>query len=73
MHKEKGKMTMPKYNTDKGASDKGESDTNRSEDEPQELRTKVTKRALKSENEKLCRSTRHKNPMIRYRYNEYIR
>ena len=43
-----------------------------SEKEPQELRTDEAKRALKSANEKLCRSTCHKNPTIQYGYNEYM-
>ena len=65
-------MKMLEYDTDKGALDQGESNTNRSEDGPQELRSDAAKRALKSANEKLRRSTRHKNPVIRYAYNEYM-
>ena len=65
-------MKMLEYGTDKGASDLGESDTNLSEKEPQELRTYVAKRALKSANEKLRRSTCQKNLVKRYGYNEYM-
>ena len=30
------------------------------------------KRAMKSANKKLCRSTWHENPIIWYKYNEYM-
>ena len=63
---------MSEYDTNRGALDPGESDTNRSKDKPQELRSGAAKRALKSANEKLRWSTRHKNLAIWYEYNEYM-
>ena len=63
-------MKMPEYDIERGASNQGEFDSSKSEKEPQELRSDAAKMALKSANEKLRRSTRQKNPVIRYGYNE---
>ena len=43
-----------------------------SDDEPSDLRTDSAKRAIKTANEKLCRSIRHKTHVIRHGYNEYM-
>ena len=50
MRKEKGKIKMLEYGTDKCTSDPGESDANQSKGEPQELRLDAAKRAIKSTN-----------------------
>ena len=61
---------MSEYGTEVGTSDRSESDEAITSDEaPQKLRTNSAKMALKSVNEKLRRSTRHK---IQYGYNEYM-
>ena len=72
MCKEKGKKKMSEYGIDKDESDLSESDFEKNEDGPSETKSVPAKRALKSANEKLRRSTRQKNPMIRYGYNEYM-
>ena len=61
-------MQMPEYDTKADTSDWSESHTARSEDGPPEMRTESAKRAMKSAKQKLCRSTRQKNPIVRYGY-----
>ena len=43
-----------------------------SESKPFELRYDSPKRAMKSANEKLRRSSRHRNPTVRYGNNKYM-
>ena len=64
------KKKMPEYDTITGTSDLSDSDGTMSKEEPPELRLESAKRALKSTNERLCRSSRQENPIIRYGYNE---
>ena len=65
-------MKMPEYGIDTGALDRSESKTARSEDRPLEKRSESAKRAIKSAEQKLCWFTRQKNPVARYRYNDYM-
>ena len=69
----KGKKKMLEYDNDEGTSDQSEFDGAMSSDEgTRELSSDLAKRAIKSTNERLRRSTRHKNPIIWYGYNEYM-
>ena len=43
-----------------------------SEEGPPKLRSELAERSLKKANERLCRSTHHKNPVIWYGYNAYM-
>ena len=72
--KEKGKMKMPEYGTDTGAFIAAGVTPKRfvrSEDGPPEERSASPKRAIKSAEQKLRRSTNQKNPVMRFKYNEY--
>ena len=61
-------MKMSGYGTE----DRSASDLTNNEDGPPEMRTELAKRAMKSGNQRLCRSNHKKNPVILYRYNEYM-
>ena len=62
---------MPKFGIETGM-DWSESDGIVTDGGPQELRTNLAKNALKTANKRLHRSTRGKNPVILYEYNEYM-
>ena len=67
----KGNTKMTKYHNKTSASEQSNSDiTMRNESGTFELRTDSAKRAMKSANEKLRWSAHHRNPIVRYRYNE---
>ena len=70
--KEKGKKKMPEYGTEKEESDRSISNTGENEDRPSKTKSESAKKALKSANEKLRRSTHQKHPVVRYGYNEYM-
>ena len=63
---------MPENNNLEGTSDRSEFDEAMRENGRLELRSESAKRALKTANERLRRSTHQKNPVIRYGYNEYM-
>ena len=52
--------------------DRRYSKTARSKEEPSEKKSESAKRAIRSANQKLIRSTRQKNPVVRYKYNDYM-
>ena len=70
--KKKGKKKMPEYDTDRGNSDRCESDSERSDDGHSREKYASAKKASTSANEQLRRSTHQKNPIVRFRYNEYM-
>ena len=60
---------MMEYGTDRDESDRRESDSEKSEEGP----SKANGKASTSANEQLRRSTRQKNPVVRFGYNEYVK
>ena len=58
--KEKGKKIILEYDSNKEKSEQSKSDS------------ESAKRALKSIEQKLCRSAHQKNPMMQFGYNEYL-
>jgi hypothetical protein len=69
-HCNKGKKKASQCVNEASASE--QSDSEHSDLGPPELQSIAAKRAMKSANEKLRRSSRHKNPVMRYGYNEYM-
>ena len=65
-------MKMSDYDTGRDRTERSESDSKKNKEEPSKMKFESAKRALRSANEKLCQSTRQKNPVVRYRYNEYM-
>ena len=65
-------MKMLEYGTYISLLDRSDSETVWSEDGPLERRSKSAKRAIKSVEQELRRSTRQKNPVMRFRHNEYM-
>ena len=72
MRKEKGKKKVSDYGTDRNESDRLESDSEKSDDGPSRAKSASAEKASTSANEQLCRSTRRKNPVVRFGYNEYM-
>ena len=70
--KQKGKKKIPQYDTDKEKSDWSKDNTGKNEEGQSETKSQSAKRALKSMNQNLRRSTHQKNPVIWYGYNEYM-
>jgi hypothetical protein len=70
--KEKGKKKTPEYDFGSAKSVRSESDVELVEKGPSRRRSKSTERVAKSGNHELRRSTRQKNPVKRYGYNEYM-
>ena len=70
--KEKGKKKMLKCGTDKDDSDQSDSNSEKNEDEPSEMKSESAKRAFRSTKLKLHQSTRQKNLVMQFRYNEYM-
>ena len=71
-HKEKGKMKMSEYGTKVCALDQSESETSWSKDGPREKGSDSAKRSIKNARQKLCQSTRQKNPVVWYGYKDYM-
>jgi hypothetical protein len=69
-HRNKGKKKASQCVNEASALE--QSDFEHSDLGPPELQSIAAKRAMKSANEKLRCSSRHKNPVMRYRYNEYM-
>ena len=69
---EKGKKKIPEYDIDIDESDQNESDSGKNEEGALETKSETTEGALKSTNKKLHRSTRQKDPVKKYGYNEYM-
>ena len=63
---------MPECGIEAGSSDQCESETTWSEDGPPKKMSESANRAVKSANQRLHRSTRHKNLVVRYGYNNYM-
>ena len=61
---------MPEYGIDTALSDRLNFKTVQSENGPPTWRSIFAKGAIKSAEQKLCRSTHQKNPMMRFGYNE---
>ena len=70
--KEKGKRKVSDYGTDRNESDRRESDSEGTGDGPSKPEPASTEKASTSANERLCRSTCQKNPVVRFGYNEYM-
>ena len=70
--KEKGKKKMLEYDTNRGELDRRESDSKKSNDGPLRVKSASAKKASTLANEKLRRSTRQKNLVVRFGYNEYM-
>ena len=60
------------YGTERDESDRRESDSEKSEKGPLKEKPALAKKALKLANEQLRRSTRQKNPVVRFGYKEYM-
>ena len=71
-HKEKGKKKVSDSGTDRNDSDRRESDSEGTGDGSSKVKSASTEKASKSANVKLRRSTRQKNPVDRFGYNEYM-
>ena len=63
---------MSDSSTDKNESDRCESDSEGTGDGSSKVKTASTEKASTSANERLRRSTRQKNPVVRFGYNEYM-
>ena len=63
---------MSDSSTDRNESDRRESDSEHGDDESSKEKSALAEKASTSTNEKLCRSTRKKNQVVRFRYNEYM-
>ena len=70
--KEKGKKKMPEYGMDRDESERPKSDSDKSDDGPSRVKSTSAKKDSTSANEHLRRSTRQKNPVVRFGYNEYM-
>ena len=65
-------MKMLEYGSEADTSDRSESDVAKNKEGPPKTRLKSAERAMKSANQKLHLSTRQKNLIIWYGYNEYM-
>ena len=63
---------MSDSGTDRNESDRRESDSERTGDGSSNVKSASTEKASTSANEKLGRSTRQKNPVVRFGYIEYM-
>ena len=70
--KEKGKQKVSDSGTDRNVSDRHESDSEGADDGSSKVKSVSTEKASTSANERLRRSTRQKNPVVRFGYNEYM-
>ena len=71
-HKEKGKKRVSDSGTERNESDRRESDSKENGDGTSNLKSVSTENTSTSANERLRRSTRQKNPAVRFGYNEYM-
>ena len=62
---------MSHTDTDKNESDRRESDSEGTRDESSKMKSASTEKASTTANERLRRSSRQKNPVVRFGYNEY--
>ena len=58
--------------TDRNASYRRMSDSEESGDEPSRAKSALAEKASTSANDRLCRSTRSKNPVVLFGYNKYM-
>jgi hypothetical protein len=72
MRKEKGKMKVSDANTLNDESRRSVSDSEMQGGETSGEKSAPVEKASTSRNERLCRSTRTRNPVIRFGYNEYM-
>ena len=72
MRKEKGKKKVSDSDTKRNESDRRESDSEASRDESSGEKSASAEKTSTSGNERLRRSTRPKNPVVRFGYNEYM-
>ena len=72
MRKEKGKRKMPEFETGNDEPDRCASDSDKEKGGSSATKTEPAKKGLKSGNGELRRSSRQKDPVIRYGYNEYM-
>ena len=70
--KDKGKKKVSDSGTDRNESDRRESDSEGTGDGSSKVKSTSTEKASSSANERLRRSTRQKNPVVRFGYNEYM-
>ena len=70
--KEKGKKKMPEFETGHDESDRCASDSGKQKGGSSTKKTETAKKGLKPGNGELRRSTRQKDPVMRYGYNEYM-
>ena len=70
--KEKGKNKVPDYDTDRKESYRRESDFEESDDGSSRAKSTSAEKASTSANEQLHQTTRQKNPVVRFGYNEYM-
>ena len=70
--KEKGKKKVSDADTKKNESDRRESDSEASHDESSGEKSAPAEKTSTSGNERLRRSARTKNPVVRFGYNEYM-
>ena len=72
MRKEKGKKKVSDYDTDRNESDRRESNSEESGDGSSRAKSASAKKASTSANEQLRRSSRQKNLVVWFGYNEYM-
>ena len=70
--KEKGKKKVSDYGTDRNESDRRESDSEDTGDGSSKAKSTSAEKASTSADERLRRSTRQKNPVVWFGYNEYM-
>ena len=63
---------MPEYGMNRDESDQSESDSEKSKEGPSKVKSASAKKACTSANDQLCRSTRQKNLVVWFGYNEYM-
>ena len=70
-HKEKGKKKVSDSSTDRNESDRCEFESEGTGDRSSKVKSASTEKASTTANERLRRSSRQKNPVVRFGYNEY--
>ena len=71
-HKDKGKKKASDSGTGRNGSDRRESDSKENGEGTSRAKSRSAKKASTSANERLRRSTRQKNPIVWFGYNEYM-
>ena len=69
-HKEKGKMQD--HGMDRNGSDRRASDSEESDDDSSRAKSTSPEKVSTSGNKQLHRSTRQRNPVVRFEYNDYM-